>query len=253
MQLPERRTNEDLLELLVVVPCFNHGRYLDELVDSIRASRTSCRYAVCIVDDASTDDSWEVIERLQRTITDVRGLRLPTNRKTSAAMNAGIAAFSSRYVVCVGADDRMAPNYIHQLWRTLKYGPADVAYADSRFFGAVNQRAAFPEFDVDLLRQRNYVNAGAMFRRRVWELIGGFDENMRLGYEDWDFWLRAARAGFTFRKCGTTEYLYRISGGQSRNTEASERIGEVWDYLARKHGAWLTSARSLPAPALTAP
>ncbi len=233
-----------MLELLIVIPCYNHGPYLKELIDSIRSSKTTCQYSVCIVDDGSTDGSWQVIDQLQQTVAGVVGLRLATNRKTSAARNTGIASTPSKFVLCVDADDRIPPDYVHKLWRTLKYTPADVAYADSQFFGGFNGRSRFPEFDIDLLRQRNYVNAGAMFRRQVWETVGGFDEEMVLGYEDWDFWLRTARAGFTFKKCSNTEYLYRISTGPSRNTEASARMAEVYGYLVSKHGEWLTRRSS---------
>ena len=50
-----------------------------------------------------------------------------------------------------------------------------------------------PEFDAARLVDANFIDACALFRKRVWEDVGGYDEHPpHIGWEDWDFWLRAA-------------------------------------------------------------
>ena len=83
-------------------------------------------------------------------------------------------------------------------------------------FGKVNKLFEWPVFHAEILRRKNFIHSAAMFKRKVWEDICGFNENMNLGWEDYDFWIRAHLKGFKFQKVWETFLYYRIRDN-SRN------------------------------------
>ena len=91
------------------------------------------------------------------------------------------------------------------------------------------------EFDLARLVDANFIDACALFRKRVWEDVGGYDEHMpHMGWEDWDFWLRAAVDGagdsFTCRKSPSTT----VSGPGSMLTEVNRHNAVMDSYLFSK-------------------
>ncbi|MBC7895526.1 MAG: glycosyltransferase family 2 protein, partial [Cytophagaceae bacterium] len=90
----------------IVIPCFNHARFVGEAIDSA-LHQAQASVEVVVVDDGSTDDSAAVAA----TRHGVRVIR-QVNRGLSAARNVGLAAASGEYVVFLDADDRLLPHAV---------------------------------------------------------------------------------------------------------------------------------------------
>ena len=67
----------------------------------------------------------------------------------------------------------------------------------------------------------------------MWEDLGGYDENMKLGYEDWDFWYRATKNGYTITVLREPLFLYR-KHGRSMVDRVIEHHQEVKNYILSK-------------------
>lgn len=177
----------------VVIPCFNLGRYLAEAVESVRA-QTFQDFEILVVDDGSTE------EATLRELTDLAaaGIRVlgSENRGLSAARNLGIANASGEYVSALDADDRFAPEWLERAVAFLEARP-DLAFVSHwlRAFGDESWDWQPVRCDLTVLLDYNVLNGAALFRRRLVEDIGGFDESMREGCEDWEFWIRAVSRG----------------------------------------------------------
>jgi glycosyltransferase involved in cell wall biosynthesis len=98
-------------EVSVVAPCHNEEANLQPLCDAIRAALEPLQrpFEIVLVDDCSTDGSWETIRRLGRSDPLVRGLRFARNRGQSAALWAGVKAARGRIVVTLDADLQNPP------------------------------------------------------------------------------------------------------------------------------------------------
>jgi glycosyltransferase involved in cell wall biosynthesis len=117
------------------------------------------------------------------------------NRGVASAMNAGIKASTGEFVLTLGADDLLHPEYVQAMLEALHASPgASFAYSRIRFFGARECEFPTEAFDPETLAQRNYVAAVALFRRSAFDLLGGFDASVPR-CEDWDFWLGLAERG----------------------------------------------------------
>jgi glycosyltransferase involved in cell wall biosynthesis len=215
----------------LIIPTFNHGRFLGAAIDSALAQTVNA-VEVIVVDDGSTDETPAVLARYAGR---VRVLR-QANRGLSAARNAGLAAAHGTFVSFLDADDVMAPTKLAAQLEVLERWPAigwtycDVlmetvatgttARASERFGYAarVLDGWLFPE-----LVHGNFIPALApLVRRTALEVVGGFDERLT-ALEDWDMWLRLsliAEARYTPAVLVT----YRIRpGGMSEDRARMDR------------------------------
>ena len=181
-------------DIAVIVPCHDHGAFLAEAIDSVRA-QTRAATEVVVVDDGSTDPA--TVELFERwPWSDVALVRLPENCGLSAARNAGITHTRSPWLCCLDADDRLAPTWLAEAAVVLDEEP-DVAFVSHwlRTFGDEEGEWKPQRCDLDALLDLNSINGAALFRRSMVEAVGGFDESMREGCEDWELWIRAVAQG----------------------------------------------------------
>ncbi|MFJ2195209.1 glycosyltransferase family 2 protein [Streptomyces violaceusniger] len=184
----------------VIIPCHDYGHYLPQAVHSVLA-QTHPDWELVVVDDGSTDDTAAVARSLIADHPD-RRIRLlrQANAGVSAARNAGIAATTGRYVLPLDADDVIAPTMLERTVAVLDQRP-DIAIVstDVSVFtddGLPAQALQLPAYDKDLLLRRLIMFYCSLYRREVWQTVGGYAEDMRAG-EDWDFWIACAERGFT--------------------------------------------------------
>ena len=91
-----------------------------------------------------------------------------------------------------------------------------------------------PDFDLRALARDNFVPACAPFRRSAWEEVGGYDEEMSGGFEDWEFWLRLAEAGWMGDRIPEVLFYYRRRRGSL--VEGAIRDKARWvEYIRARH------------------
>jgi glycosyltransferase involved in cell wall biosynthesis len=181
--------------ITVVIPCYNQARFLDEAIGSV-LHQTHAQQELIVVDDGSTDDTAEVAAKYPEVC-----LLRQENRGLAAARNRGWAAAQGRYLVFLDADDRLRPQALERGLRCLREHP-EAAFAYGRYLnisanGAPLSPSMRPcvenEHYVHLLKA-NYIgmHAAVIYRREVFDAVGGFDERLK-ACEDFDFYLRATR------------------------------------------------------------
>ena len=178
----------------VVIPCYNHGQYIPEALESVLA-QTWQNFEIIVVDDGSTDpDTIRVLSELALPRTTV--LRHPLNRGLPAARNTGILHAKGRYICPLDADDKFHPTYLEKVLLVMETNQSiDFTYSWVQVFGNENRVWYAPQFDPRILPYYNQSSPLGCFRRWAWEHSGRYREAMRLGYEDWEFWIRMAYHG----------------------------------------------------------
>lgn len=217
----------------IVIPCFNLGPMLVETLASVEAVRSDVVEEVIIVDDGSTDaETIAVLDGLDRTLYRVE--RTP-NRRVSAARNTAIRLSSGEFILPVDSDNLVREPYFSAGREALMRDPTlGVAYGNVQFFGADAGARIIPPFDFGRLARRNYIDTCALIRRRAWEDVGGYDEQMPvMGYEDWDLWLRIGGRGWGFHHIDAIAFDYRVRPG-STIAEANRHQHELEEYIFRK-------------------
>jgi len=186
-----------LPSITVIIPCFNPPvSFLQETLESVRRS-TFQNYAVLIVNDGSTDPAFlSALEPAQAADPRLQVIHHPENRGLSAARNTGVEHCTTPYFVQLDADDQLAPTFIEKcLWALESHPEWSFCSAWVVGFGAKEYlwNKGF-ERGADFL-VLNQVTATAVIRREADRAIGGHDETIREGCEDWDYWLKMAAHG----------------------------------------------------------
>ena len=178
----------------IVIPCYNHGRFLAEAIDSaLTQSWRDCE--VVVVDDGSTDESAQVMAQY----AEIRVVR-QENRGLAAARNAGLHVARGDVLIFLDADDRLWPDAARCGVKLLRARP-DAALVFGRC-QLVNERGLPLPTTLPRVRARfferllldNYIWTPGMvaFRRAVFDVVGGFDESISAA-ADYDIYLRITR------------------------------------------------------------
>ena len=232
----------------VVVPCHDYGRYLREAVES--ALSQDVPLEVLIVDDGSTDDSLAVAQALAAADDRVGVHAQPCSGQPAVARNNGIARTSAPYVVCLDADDTLAPGYLRTCVDTLARDPsAAIVYGDVQGFGGDETLHRHLPYEFRRLTHQNLVGTAAMFRRAAWEATGGYAPH--LGYEDWDFWIACGERGFTGRYVPEAVFNYR-TGHTGRYAGDQRRDVTTKAQIVRRHPRLYTTGEHAWARAVQA-
>lgn len=197
----------------VVIPCFDHGRYLRGCLASVRQQK-KCRTEILVVDDGSSDpETLQVLDELEEA-ADVRLLRLEANRGPSAARNHGIEGAGGRYVLFVDADNLLMEDAVWRLVDQIASSGERVGYIypNLQFFGNRDDYFEAPSFNLATLMHVNYCDTGSLFDSEIFERGHRFDESIVLGHEDWDFVLTLAEHGIIGEPAQHPTLLYRKHG-----------------------------------------
>jgi glycosyltransferase involved in cell wall biosynthesis len=200
----------------IVIPAYNQGHYLDAAIRSA-LGQTHRDIEVVVVDDGSTDHTREVAAgfsdpRVKYVYQENRGL--------AAARNTGIRESRGAYLTFLDSDDLFLPEKVEVLLGAfaarpdlgLTAGQAVLIGEQGERLGEVFEDAP-PTSATDWLLG-NPLHVGSVLLRREWqERVGLFDERLR-SYEDWDLWLRLARAGCPMGWVARPVSLYRFHGAQ---------------------------------------
>jgi GT2 family glycosyltransferase len=204
-------TSAPPVALSVVVVTFNGRRWLGPCLESLSFDRDPA-VEIIVVDNASDDGS---VDYVRAAFPGVRTIALDSNRGFAAATNVGCRAARGRYLALLNNDTEVSPGYLAALRSALDSTRwADLAAARIVFLhddgiidsagdgytlwgGAFKRLHGYAAADAGEPREVFGVcGAACMFRREVFERLGGFDEAFFMVHEDVDFSFRAQLAGF---------------------------------------------------------
>lgn len=192
----------------VVVPCYNHGDFLLETLDSLQ-SQTFTDYEIIVVNDGSTDAATvALLHSLERAGTRVIHT---DNRGVSAARNRGIAESTGEYILPLDADDKIGSSYLELAVNVLDARPeVAIVYCERILFGEREGIVPLPEYDPKTLLVENCIYPAALYRKADWRAVGGYNEQMLYGWEDWDFWISLSTRNKLVVKIPVPLFFYRV-------------------------------------------
>lgn len=201
----------------IVIPCHNYGRFLADAVESA-LEQSHVPLEVIVIDDGSTDSSYEVALRFVPAVRVIR----QSNMGLVAVLNRGLREAAGEYVTFLSADDAFRPTYVEALLAALLKEPrASYAYSAAEYFGARSGVFHARPFSPASLLAGNYVNGSALIRRSDALAVGGFDSMFeQIGWEDWDFWLHLLELGKWGVPVSEPLLRYRRHQTASRNPES---------------------------------
>lgn len=216
----------------VIVPCYNGGRFLDQMLASLDV-QTFRDFEVIIVDDGS--DEPETLQKLGSLPPDVQVVR-QSNLGLAAARNTGFRHANANFVLPLDCDDALAPSFLMETVALLGAAPADVAFvftdmqATGSFHGTLPRN--FSRFDQLFLNRLPYC---LLLRKSAWQTVGGYDDMMRDGYEDWEFNIRLVVAGFRGLGIHRPLFFYYVSPHGMLMSRSARQHGKLWRAILKRH------------------
>ncbi len=222
----------------IVIPCYNHGAYIQEALDSIEIDKIVYPVEIIIVDDGSSDP--KTLEKLESLKADGYQVIFQKNGGPASARNTGVNMSKGAYILPLDADNKISPDYINKAIPLLLEPGIDIVYAKPIFFGDLSQKKRqykVRKFDDLDIVTGNFADACALYKRTVWDKNGGYDTNIPYnGFEDWEFWINAASNGFKFHFLNEQLFYYRIvQNSVITGYSNEERITLNKQYIAKKH------------------
>jgi glycosyltransferase involved in cell wall biosynthesis len=218
----------------VIIPCYNDYMFIDEAVSSIYKQKYE-NIEIIIVDDGSKSRTKKKLRSLQE-----KGIRVLTqsNSGPSAARNNGILNSKGEYIVTLDSDDYFEPEFIIKAITVLEKFPevglvtsCAILFSKSGIERKVELNGGKP---VDFLIQ-NGALASCMFRKRCWEDVGGYDEKLIQGYEDWDYNISVVKQGWKVKVIREFLFNYRIRLNSRNQVADDSHKYELMRYLYIKH------------------
>jgi glycosyltransferase involved in cell wall biosynthesis len=184
------------IKISVIIPCYNSALYLPEAVESV-LNQTLKEIEIIIINDGSFDNTKEVAETLiEENINYNISLINQNDSGLASARNHGIAKAQGQYILLLDADDLIAPTMLEECSQVLdNYPHISLVYTDREDFGEIEKIWQAGKFDLSHVKYFNQIYYCSLFRKQIWEGIGGYRTNVS-GFDDWDFWIAAAARGY---------------------------------------------------------
>jgi glycosyltransferase involved in cell wall biosynthesis len=223
--------DEMLPRVSVIIITYNHARLLPIAIDSV-LTQTYPAIELIVVDDGSTDDTPTVMQQYAGRVNYIR----QENRGVVAARNVGICAATGEFINFLDSDDFFLPAKIDRQMRVFKARP-DVGLVHCGFYQVneaghrLNKVTWFPSDHIlrELAIDCFLLVHAPLVRREWFDRVGLFNELPweRQYCEDWDLWLRMAKAGCQFAYVREPLIAYRILEGSQMTDAAKMERGSI--------------------------
>jgi glycosyltransferase involved in cell wall biosynthesis/SAM-dependent methyltransferase len=212
----------------IVIPYYRQPDTIAATLDSVGA-QTYRGFDVIIAADGDETVPAGVLPAFQRQHPDIAvTLLVKPHSGLAGTRNWAIERATGDYILPLDADDLLASTFLEKTLPVLEESTGhSFVYTETLFFGAKNQIWSHVDFDPALIRVRNLMTCTTLYRKAMWTAVGGYNENMRHGYEDWDFWISAVERGFTGTNIHSPLFLYR------RKPQSMLESRTTWDATAK--------------------
>lgn len=209
----------------IIIPCHNYAQWVGEAIESALNQSVQCE--VIVINDNSTDDSANAINRYSKKITIITN---ESNMGVAEARNKAIRHANGAFIVCLDADDRLHPDFVekhlqsfHNLDDAIAYAPILFIDADgSPRGGGLFKQTAIPALQ---FQGKNQIPSCCMFRKSWWSRVGGY-EGRYSPAEDAHLWLKIFAYGGKPHRAATQPLMdYRVHGGSL----SSKGFPNFWD------------------------
>jgi Glycosyl transferase family 2 len=228
----------------VVIPCYNYGRYLRDVVGSVQ-KQPGIDVNILIIDDASTDNSAHEARRLAARHPNVELIVHERNHGHIATYNEGLNLADGRYLVLLSADDLLTPGSLTRSVALLEAHPSvgfvygySLEFKDSASLpparDLVRNWSIWPgrSWLEECCRQgKNMVSTPeVVMRTSLYRELGGYEADFPHA-GDFLMWLRAAARADVGRVNGPAQAYYRVHG---QNMHLTSYAGVVTDLEERR-------------------
>ena len=214
----------------IIIPCYNSGRTIKRTIDSIK-KQTWKEKEIIVVNDGSND------EYTLRILLEIDGLLIinQNNLGLSAARNVGAHKASGEFLFFLDSDDWIEENALELMFNYLiRNGQNNYVYSDIILEGDIRKivKKNYNFFEQLFLNQIPYA---ILISKNTWLRNKGYDENMILGYEDWEFNIRLGAKNIFGLRLPLPLFHYNVSNSGMLISKSSKYHAKIWNYIKERN------------------
>lgn len=256
------QASQNIPKASIIIPVFNAVEYTKACISSIYSVSCDTSFEIIVVDNNSTDQTHEVLVELTNKHTNIRYVRLNTNKGFSGAVNVGITSAVSNYLVILNNDTIVSNYWLDRLIAAMQSDSGiGIISPVTNYIGegpqidqlaveiCVDQIDAWSDHIKDRplgFQPSRLVFFCCLIQRSVIDQIGLLDEQYLVGnYEDDDYCLRTIMAGYKLAIANNSFVYHHGSKTFEKNRiDHTDRILVNRDRFFRKSGRMAVSAKS---------
>lgn len=214
-------------QISVVMPVHNTEQYVWEAIESILA-QTFEDFEYIIIDDGSTDKSWEIIQQYAQQDHRIKASQNKENRWISFTRNKLIDLSTTNFIASQDSDDISYPHRLHLCYDSLVWDPTCAVVSGTN--DIINEwgqmiwtRKYSNNISTTILKKSPLSQPSSMFRKDVFVQIGWYDPDLAYG-EDYDLWCKMYVHWYTIKNLDHTLIKHRIRSGQTKSEKVKETL-----------------------------
>ncbi len=195
-------------KISVIIPCFNHGLYINEAINSV-INQSYSNWEIIVINDGSTDN--ETINILNSIVETEKIKILNTaNSGLASARNIGVKYSSGEFILPLDADDKIGSEFLQKAIDIISNNSnIKIVFSFAEYFGKKSGLINLPDYSFDQMLRQNLIFCTALFRRTDFDKVNGYNVNMLYGWEDWDLWLSILNNGGEVKRIPEVLFYYR--------------------------------------------
>ena len=222
------------LKVSIIVPCYNQAQYLDEALQSV-LEQTYIHWECVVVNDGSSDHTEEVAKKWIEKDNRFHYFK-KENGGLCKARNYGISNAKGIYILPLDADDKISPDYIYLAVKSFQEDTSlKVVYCKAEKFDFSTGIWKLPTFSLYNLSLTNMIFCSALYKKSDWKSVGGYDENMKYGWEDWEFWIAILKNGGNVKCLDEVGFFYRMRMDSMIKKINTQKKKYLLNYMSVKH------------------
>ena len=213
----------------VVIPCYNSGIFIEKAIHSVK-NQTYNNIEIVVVNDGSTDPYTLNYFKKIKNVTLIN----QKNKGLSHARNVGIKKAKGKYILPLDADDWIRKDAIKLMVKAIQEFNCEFVYSDIVLEGEKKgiHKKKYNFFEQLFINHLPYL---ILIKKKTLIEIGGYDENMKHGYEDWELNIRLGKNNHFPINIKEPLFHYRVSNSGMLNSISKKSHTQIFQYIKSKH------------------
>lgn len=224
--------NSKLPLISVIVPCYNSGNFLSRTIESV-FDQTYENFEIIIVNDGSTDFDTKKLLKFYEKDKRIKVIH-QKNKGLSSARNEGIRRSFGSYIYFLDSDDWIDRACLKDLYEKIKHNPNYFSYSSINLIGSKRGKLKKNyNFFEELFT--NQIPYSCLYHYSIFSRFGGFDEKMKLGFEDWEMHIRLGSNKIYGLSLNKFYFNYNVSKQGMLQSKSLKNYYQIFKYIRKKH------------------
>jgi glycosyltransferase involved in cell wall biosynthesis len=228
-----------MLKISIITPSYNQGQYLEETIQSV-LDQGYPDLEYIIMDGGSTDHSVEIIKKYESRL---QHWESGPDGGQADAINKGFRLATGDILAWINSDDYYRPGTLKEVAELFEPDDLKIVFGECALYkektGRVKSSKVFKHAQSHKIEYSDYIiQPSSFWTRKTWELVG--ELNLKLNYSfDWEWFIRAQRAGAQFQPVNKILSVYRYHEQHKTGTGGGKRELELAGIYEQYHSALL--------------